>query len=151
MNVLTKALVLGALAGCGSPAVAAEPPAKEKAKVEFRRAEAEPAEGLTEAKVAGTDQKVYLHKAADLTGADVASAVVGGDDDKATVQVTLTGEGTKKAAKLSKDHANKPLAIVVDGKVIAAPVIRAELGESVVITGNFTKAEAEKIVAGLGK
>lgn len=125
------------------PALAQDSP---KTRVELRRAEAAPAEGLVEAVVAGTSQKVYLHKAAALTGADIASAKTAGGATDPAVELTFTEAGAKKAAKLSEDHAGRPVALVVDGKVLAAPVIRAKLGASVRLTGGFTAAEAAKLV-----
>ena len=69
-----------------------------------------------------------------------------GDAKNPTIDLTFTEGGAKKAAKLSKDHVNKPIAIMADGKVLAAPVVRIELGMSVSISGKFTEEEAEKIV-----
>jgi SecD/SecF fusion protein len=141
---LPKMLAVVALAALGATlTLAAEPP---RAKVEFRRAETKTAEGLTEAPVVGSDTKIYLHKEVDLTGEDVASARVTEDKDAGpAVEIVFTKEGVKKAAKMSKEHADKPIAVVVDGKVIFAPVVKSELGEKIVITGKFTKAEAEKL------
>jgi preprotein translocase subunit SecD len=145
-NLIYKA-ALAAMAGVASAAAVAQPPAdKERAKVEFRRAETRPADGLKAATVAGTERKVYLHATAELTEKDVAAAAVGPGP---SIDVTLTEAGAKKLEKLSGDHLDKPLAILVDGKVIAAPTIRAKLGGTVVITGDFTKAEAEKLAAAI--
>ena len=145
MTVLTRRAALATAAGLAFtlPALADDKP---KAKVEFRRAEKTSAEGLTEATVAGTKEKVYLHKTAELTGADVSSARVGGDAKDPVIEITFTEAGAKKAAKLSEDHADKPIAIVVDGKVLAAPVVRAKLGTTIRITGHFTEEDAAKIV-----
>ncbi|MFO0800171.1 MAG: hypothetical protein U0804_22110 [Gemmataceae bacterium] len=125
------------------PGVAQEPP---KTRVELRRAEAAPADGRVEAVVAGSAQKVYLHKAAALTGADIASAKVAGE----AVELTFTDAGAKKAARLSEEHPDKPVALVVDGKVLAAPVVRAKLGQTVRLTGSFTADEAAKLVKAVG-
>ncbi len=125
----------------------ARPDEKPKVKIEFRRAETKAAEGLTEATVPGQKEKIYLHKAADATNEDIAEAKVGVDGrtlDPA-IEVRFTKEGAKKIAKLSEEHAGKPLAIVIDGKVISAPILRGKIGERAQITGRFTKEEAEKI------
>jgi len=115
-------------------------------KFEIRRAESEPTEGLTEATVVGTTNKVYLHKEASLTNEDISEARVNTDDQKQPrIQITFTKEGGMKMAKLTKDHKNKPLAILVGGKVFSAPIVRAEISKFAVITGSFTKEEAEKI------
>ena len=119
-------------------------------KFEVRRAESKPAEGLTEAKVEGTDEKVYLHKEVELTNEDIASARAATDPSKANVvEVELTKEGQKKLSRLTKEHQGKPLAILVDGKVVAAPVVRGEITGDARITGDFTKEEAERIARGI--
>jgi preprotein translocase subunit SecD len=145
MLLLTRraALATAASLALALPVLADDKP---KTKVEFRRAETTAAKDLTEATVAGTKDKVYLHKTADLTGADVASAKLSGEDKNPTIEITFTEAGAKKAAKLSEDHADKPVAIVVDGKVIAAPVIRTKLGATIRISGHFTEDEAKSLV-----
>jgi preprotein translocase subunit SecD len=40
-------------------------------------------------------------------------------------------------------------ASLVDGKVIAAPAVRAKLGEKVLITGKYTKEQAEKLATSI--
>jgi preprotein translocase subunit SecD len=47
-------------------------------------------------------------------------------------------------------HIGKPVAILLDGQMVMAPVVKASLGASAEITGNFTKAQAERIVEGIG-
>lgn len=117
-----------------------------KVKVEFRRAESKPAEGLTEAIVSGSTDKVYLHPSADLTNADIASARVITDQPAGlAIEITFTKDGVTKAAKMSEGHQDKPVAILVDGQVISAPIVKAKFGQKVLITGRFTKAEAEKL------
>ena len=129
-----------------APALPDKADNKPRVKVEFRRAEKEPAEGLTEATVVGTNDKVYLHKSADATSEDIADARPTEDTRKEpAVEVTLTKEGAKKMAKLSEEHKDKPLAIVVDGKVISAPVVRSTFSDKVIISGKFTKEEVEKL------
>ena len=41
------------------------------------------------------------------------------------------------------------MAILLDGRVVAAPVVRSPIGRSALLTGNFTRAEAEAIVSRL--
>jgi preprotein translocase subunit SecD len=125
------------------PVLAQDPP---RPRVEFRRAETSRANGLVEAVVVGTTQKVYLHKTAELTGADVEAARVAGDARDASIEITFTDAGAKKAAKLSEGHADRPLAVLVEGKAIAAPVIRAKHGRTVRVTGVFTEQEAARLV-----
>ena len=72
-------------------------------KVEFRRAEKDPAEGLTEAAILGTAEKVYLYSSADATNEDIAAARVEADNQqKPVVEITFTDAGAKKLAKLRR-------------------------------------------------
>ena len=104
MRRLAKSIALVAIAACGISLVhAADPPAK--VKVEIRRAESKPAEGLVEAVVQGTDKKVYLHKSVDLTNEDIASGrVVDSKETGPSIEITFTKEGQKQAAKVSEAH-----------------------------------------------
>jgi preprotein translocase subunit SecD len=155
MTAFRRSVVLAALCatlclGFVDAAVAEKPPDKPAAKLEIRRAENEPAEGLTEATVPGSKEKVYLHKAAELTNADIAAARATEDTSgKPAVEVTLTKEGAQKMRELSEKQKNKPLAILVNGKLIAAPTVRAVIGEKAVIAGNFTKDDVDKLVKAL--
>jgi preprotein translocase subunit SecD len=125
--------------------------------VEFRRAEVEPADSLTQATVQGSGQKIYLHKDADLTSADVAVArvvkadVLGDRKETFSVDVQFTKQGANRMAVLSQEHHGKPLAILFDGKVISAPLIMSPLSETVVIAGGFTDAEAKRLADALNQ
>jgi len=41
------------------------------------------------------------------------------------------------------------VAILIDGSVVMAPVVRAPIGDSAVISGKYTRAEAERIADGM--
>ena len=62
MTFLTKAVAAALLfLSCIGWTSAAQPAEKSEVKFEVRPAESKPAKGLTEATVAGTKDKVYLH------------------------------------------------------------------------------------------
>jgi preprotein translocase subunit SecD len=144
--IRTVAVVLVGVA-CATQLVAAEKP---RVKVEIRRAERKPAEGLTEAVVTGTTDKVYLHKTVEAANEDIEAArVITDDQDRPALEIVFTKEGGKKMARVSGEHKDRPLAILVDGKVIAAPNVRARFSERALITGHFTKDEVEKIARGI--
>ena len=120
-------------------------------KVEIRRAQNWPAAGLIEMSVVGEDRKIYLRAHPDLTNADVASAeaVPATSNNCFNIEITFTAAGAEKMSKISAGHILERLAILVDGVVVSAPVIHAQIRERAVISGNFTQAEAERIAAGL--
>jgi preprotein translocase subunit SecD len=62
------------------------------------------------------------------------------------VQIVFNTEGTKKFSDITAQHVGKRIAILVDGKVLIAPIVRAPIsGGRAHIAGNLTKEEAEKI------
>lgn len=67
-----------------------------------------------------------------------------------SVEVTLTEGGKKRLAQLTQDAIGRRLGIVVDGKVVSAPIIRAPIvGGKARVDGHFTLEEAEAIVGRL--
>jgi preprotein translocase subunit SecD len=147
MSILPKSLAVVPMLVCCGAFASPRPDEKAPPKFEVRRAEAKPAEGLTEATVAGTTEKVYLHKDVALTAKDVAGAEVTRDGaGNPAVGVTFTEEGTRKFARLTGEHKGKRLAILVEGKVISAPVVNDKIpGGKAEITGRFTREQAEKL------
>jgi preprotein translocase subunit SecD len=127
-------------------------PDEKKVTVEFRRAETKPADGLTEARIEGSKKKVYVPKKADATNADIAEARVAADNNfNPAIDITFTKEGAKKMEALSEQHRDKPLAIMIDGKVVSAPLVREKFSSRAQITGQFTKEEVERIVTALNR
>ncbi len=58
----------------------------------------------------------------------------------------FNGRGTRRFAHVTEENIGKPFAIVLDDKVISAPVIREPItGGSVQISGNFTMEEANSV------
>lgn len=85
-----------------------------------------------------------------LTDANFAEVSAGFDEYTAApvVNFRLTDEATKRFAEVTRDNIGRAMAIVVDGKVVTAPVIQTEIsGGRGVITGSFTVQEVEDLVA----
>lgn len=62
------------------------------------------------------------------------------------VNLRFNNLGAKKFGDITKTNVGKPFAIVLDNKVITAPVIRSViLGGTAEISGNFTTAEANDV------
>jgi preprotein translocase subunit SecD len=82
-----------------------------------------------------------------LTNADIARTYVDrAPDGKPYVGVLFTEEGALKMARLTKSHIGEFLAIMLNGRVTNAPVIRTEItGGRATIQGNFTEEEVESI------
>lgn len=157
LQVASIASVIVILALCGGALSASSPAAvpasttQAATKLDVRLAETAPGAGLSEATVSGSVEKIYLHRETIISNADVVLARVVPGDRPATfnVGVMFSTDGSAKIEKATQAHLNKPLAILVDGRVVAAPTLRAEIRGSAVITGEFTSAEADAIASAL--
>jgi hypothetical protein len=133
-----------------APILASAPTGASQEGAVIRLAEAEPGDGLVEAMIAGTDEKVYLHKSVVVAATDIADARLTLDaNGNPAIGIAFTEEGSKKLADVSEKHIGKRLAILVDGDVISAPTVRAKISKNAQITGNFTKSEAVRMVKAL--
>jgi preprotein translocase subunit SecD len=64
------------------------------------------------------------------------------------IEVVLTEKGRKAFADITRQSVGKRLAIVVDGKLLAAPRIEMEIpGGRALITGRFSTQEASDLAA----
>jgi hypothetical protein len=120
-------------------------------RFEVRLAETTPSSDRREAVVAASNRRIYLDEQAVVTNADIArTEVVPGDSSSEfSVEVTFTPEGADKMRRATADHIGEPLAILIDGRVALAPVIRSAIDTSAEITGHYSQIEAERIAAGL--
>ncbi|MBU3758596.1 MAG: protein translocase subunit SecD [Candidatus Omnitrophica bacterium] len=91
--------------------------------------------------------KLLLDSKALLTGEHLTKAWVGfGQMGEATVQLQFDHDGAKLFDQITFQNIGRQLAIVLDGKVHSAPVIRDRIpnGQGV-ISGNFTPEEASDL------
>jgi preprotein translocase subunit SecD len=101
--------------------------------------------------VEGTGEALYLAPEVVLTNADVRRSrpqvtSVGGNG----ITVELTDEGGEKLARLTREDLNKRVAILLDGRLVMAPIIRSEIpGGVALIEGDFTKKEARDLASGI--
>ena len=58
---------------------------------------------------------------------------------------SLTGDGSDVFYEYTRNNIGRPLVIVLDGQVLSAPTIQAAIRDSGVITGQFTRAEADSL------
>ncbi|UPK33003.1 preprotein translocase subunit SecD [Bradyrhizobium sp. 186] len=95
------------------------------------------------------DERPYLvAKDSALEGDDISYAGPGfasGTQDP-IASFRFNGRGTRRFAHITAENIGKPFAIVLDDKVISAPVIREPItGGSGQISGNFTLEEANSV------
>lgn len=120
-------------------------------RFEVRLAEDKPAPGLHEAKVSGSARSVYLHDEIIVTNSDIAGARVVrvGGASQYGISIDFNAAGAEKMRAATGNHIGKPVAILLDGRVIMDPVLRTPIKASAEITGNFTRTQAERIVRGI--
>jgi SecD/SecF fusion protein len=64
------------------------------------------------------------------------------------IQVTLTDEGAKRFAMVTRQNVGERLAIVIEGKVYFAPRVLGEIpGGRLNISGSFTMEQAVQLAA----
>ena len=107
-----------------------------------------PPEG-TEVLLGFKDNKPYLvAKGSALDGDDISYAGPGfaTGTKEPIASFRFNGRGTRRFAHLTAENVGRPFAIVLDDKVVSAPVIREPItGGSGQISGNFTLEEASSV------
>ena len=67
------------------------------------------------------------------------------DTNEPVVNFKLDDKGARLFGDMTRNNIGRPLAIVLDGEVITAPVIRSAIGASGEISGGFTTTEASNL------
>lgn len=100
-------------------------------------------------KTAGQEKEslIAVEKDAMLTGEDVADARPSFDNmNQAYVTLNFNARGGRIFERVTSENVGRRMAIVLDGKVYSAPVIRERIGGGrASISGNFTTAEAQDL------
>lgn len=94
---------------------------------------------------------VLVHKEVIVSGDDLVNAYAGYDNragglGERAVDFEFNSRGAAAFARVTRENIGKPFAIVLDNKVISAPVIRSEIpGGRGQITGNFSVDEVNRL------
>ena len=94
------------------------------------------------------NEKIAVRKRVDVDGGDLTDARAGsnGQTGEWVVNFTFNSLGARRFADITRANVNHRFAIVLDGKVISAPVIREPItGGRGEISGNFTAASANDL------
>src|ERR1700757_4607848 len=91
----------------------------------IRAASAEPVEGWQRMQVEHSDQVVWVSPTAAIIASDIESArpEINPDDGATHIAIVFTDAGAKKFSDLTAAQVKKLVAMVVDGKVIWAPLV----------------------------
>lgn len=64
------------------------------------------------------------------------------------IEITFAREAREKFAEITRDHVRQRLAIIIDGKLMEAPVIQSEIpGGTCQIVGDFSEDQAKNLAA----
>lgn len=93
-------------------------------------------------------ERYVVRRKVEVAGDNLVDAQAGYDQrsGQPVVNFRFDGTGAKRFAEITQNNVGRPFAIVLDNKVLSAPVIREPiLGGSGQISGNFTVAQANDL------
>jgi SecD/SecF fusion protein len=94
------------------------------------------------------EERLLVKKKADLAGNRVSGSNAYFGNEGWTVQLKFDSEGAKQFGRITEQYKGHRFAIVLDGVIQSAPVIRdAIYGGDAVITGRFTEQEARGLAS----
>jgi preprotein translocase subunit SecD len=116
---------------------------------EVRVADTSPGSDTREARDAGSGRTIHLHRDVVLTNDDIAAARVVAAQTGFGVEIELTAAGAARMRSVTSAHVGRLLAIVLDGSVRAAPRITSTIEHVGMISGDYTREEAQRLADGL--
>jgi hypothetical protein len=120
-------------------------------RFEVRLAEEQPVPGLIVAQIGNSDRLIYLHPEIVVSNDDIAEAFVVDQGAGVAIAVKIEPAGAERMRQATQAHIGRPMAILIDGHVVMAPTLRAPISDSAMITGVYTRAQAERVVEGIGR
>ncbi len=93
--------------------------------------------------------EIWVAPGSRLTAADIERAEARVLDSGPAVAIVMTDDGAKKMSALSAEQANRPIALLLDGEVIWAPMMRGSIGKEALLTGGpggLTKAQIDRLL-----
>jgi preprotein translocase subunit SecD len=116
---------------------------------ELRLASDQPVDGWKRQTIAGSQYQIYLAPDVQITNADIARAWFQPRGEQYAVGLYFTEEGALKLASFTGKNIGKKAAMIVDGRVLSAPRIMAQISDRAEIHGDFTEQEARDLAAAL--
>jgi preprotein translocase subunit SecD len=91
----------------------------------------------------GVEAWYLVSRIAAVTGRDLRDARPGPDENgRPSVNFNLTRDGAVRFGRVTGQNVGKQLAIILDNRVVSAPVIQSQITDSGRITGSFTPQQA---------
>jgi preprotein translocase subunit SecD len=123
-------------------------PSPDPITVEFRIAQRIQSDSLTQMiyGLESVPDTFYVYPPSALTENEITSAEVTSMHDRPAIAVLFSERGADLMATMTRENVGKHLAIIVDGTLVSAPVIRAGIsGGRAIINGDFTRQEARTL------
>ena len=134
----------------GTPGVAAQPNKPAPFQVQLVLDEpGENTESMTNTASGASGETLHVQKTPLLDYTAISSATVTRNQSSGAPEISLefSPEGKELLAAITKENLNKRLAIVLDGHLYSAPMIRSEISDGKAqITGSFTEEEARDLI-----
>jgi preprotein translocase subunit SecD len=115
-------------------------------RFEMRLAEAVDGPGLQRFTLSDPDRQIYLHAEALVTNGNITAARVLANNN---IEVTFDATGAEKVFRATSGHIGKPVGILINGELVAAPVVRSPIRSSAQVSGDYSRAQAERIAEGM--
>jgi preprotein translocase subunit SecD len=98
---------------------------------------------------AADGEAMWIAPAASLRSTDIArSELQTLPDGRSHVNVVFTADGARKMQELSRAQTNQRIALMLDGTVVWAPVVRDPIGGEAVVSG-LSAADAKRLQSAL--
>jgi preprotein translocase subunit SecD len=95
---------------------------------------------------AGGESAYVVHRRVVVDGSELVDAQATFQNNEPVVSFRFNALGARRFGEVTRENVGKPFAIILDNKVISAPVIREPiLGGSGIISGNFTVRSASDL------
>lgn len=121
-----------------------------QAQLSIQPAATDPVAGWQRMESSDGAQTIWVAPTPALTASDIEAAQSETDTDgRAVVAIQFTTAGSDKMGVLSSSQLNRPIAIVLDGELISAPIVRSRISGGAWITGGpngLTPAEVARIL-----
>ncbi len=117
-----------------------------QAQFSVRAAAAEPVSGWQRMESPDADRTVWVAPTPSLTSDDVERAQSStGPDGGPAVAIRFTEAGSEKMRELSAAQVGRPIAMVLDGELIWAPVVRTVISAEALLTGGPNGLSADQV------
>ena len=115
-------------------------------KLEFRIAVDSETPDWKKMELPGSDKTIFVSSEAAVNGGHIEKVSFYKDaNGNPSIGISLTDEGAKAMKATTSRNQNKKLAIVLDGKVVSAPVIRSTITNELQISGRFDEDDLLKL------